>query len=133
MKRRFLAGFLGVVAGPMGLASAADPAECERLTVHEPAADVAYQPGVNVRGDAVVPADLGGGLEIELPERVSVAITVDLADRLGIPVGGDANFSGDAHIGLVEVAPDGRAWFNGQPLADPAAVELSRVCQEVIR
>ena len=115
-------------------AQAVEPAtpDCSRFTAHTPAADVAFQPGVDARGNRVAPADLNGA-QVDIPDRVRVAITVELADRLGIPVGGDANFSGEAQIGTVEVAPDGRAWFNGQPLADPTAVALSRLCQEVLR
>ena len=36
-------------------------ADCARLVAHRPAPDVAYQPGVDVYGREVVPADLGGG------------------------------------------------------------------------
>ncbi|CAA6605582.1 conserved exported hypothetical protein [Rhodospirillaceae bacterium LM-1] len=35
--------------------------DCSRLIHHAPSADVAYKPGVDVKGRAVAPADLGGG------------------------------------------------------------------------
>ena len=42
---------------------------------HEPAPDVAYQPGVDVHGRAVAPADLNGGSQIELPDVIYIGGT----------------------------------------------------------
>ena len=104
--------------------------DCARLVQHVPDADVAYQPGVDVNGRPVVPADLPGSPQIQVPESFSIPITVDLASRLGIPPGGDADFTAEAAIGRVDVLADGRAFFNGQPLQDEAARQLSLLCQE---
>jgi hypothetical protein len=60
-------------------------ADCARLVEHVPASDVAYQPGVDVHGREVVPADLNGGIRIELPETILIPIEVDLLERFGIP------------------------------------------------
>lgn len=118
-------------------AAAAEPAivtvsraDCLRLVEHAPAPDTAYRPGVDVRGRPVAPADLGGGTTVLSPEAIEIDIEVDLGDRFGIPANPDL-FDADARIGMVRVAPDGRATFNGQPLQDEAQFELTRRCQEI--
>ena len=60
-------------------------ADCARLVAHVPAPDVAYEPGVDVYGREVVPADLGGAPRIELPETIVIDIEVDLQARFGTP------------------------------------------------
>ncbi len=104
-------------------------ADCARLVRHQPAPDVAYQPGIELRGREVVPADLEGGVSVEAPRHFLVPIEIDLADRLGIPASPD-NFQADAFIGVIEVRGK-RAYFNGQPLQNEAEVELATICQEV--
>lgn len=49
--------------------------DCRWLTRHIPDADVAYKPGVDVHGKAVVPADLNGTYEFELPETVVASVS----------------------------------------------------------
>lgn len=106
--------------------------DCARLVRHQPAADVAYRPGADVHGRPVAPADLGGGTQIVLPERFTIPITVDMAERLGIPpLGSGALHGGEIAIGTVEVAADGRATFDGQPLQSDAATALAAACQRV--
>jgi len=107
-------------------------ADCARLVRHEPAADVAYRPGADVHGRPVAPADLGGGTQIALPDRFTIPITVDMAERLGIPpAGSGALHGGEIAIGTVEVGADGRAKFNGQPLQSDEAAALAAACQRI--
>ncbi len=107
---------------------------CAALANYVPAPDVAYRPGVDAEGNAVVPADLGGAPPIRVPDFFSVAITVEVAHRLGIPVFPDpANpqndlYKPEAAIGVVTYT-DGRFEFNGQPLQDDAEAELAALCQ----
>jgi hypothetical protein len=77
-------------AGPAGPA-AAEPLEvtiqrldCQRLVRHVPDADVPaeYVPGVDVRGDPVVPADLYGPNPIRLPETFTFTLQVNPFGRL---------------------------------------------------
>jgi hypothetical protein len=125
--------------GPVPPAAAEDgyltitKADCARLARHYPAPDVAYQPGRDVRGKAVVPADLEGGTGLVLPEAVVIPIEVDLFDRYGIPADAD-NYKGDIFIGevVVDVAT-GRAIFNGQPLQSEAEAELAARCQRIVQ
>lgn len=106
--------------------------DCQSLAIYLPDPGVAYRPGVDVQGRAVTPADLGGAPRIDLPEVIEIPIEVDLQDRFGIPANADA-FAADAQIGLAELHPDGRVYFNGQPLQDDAQFELARRCQEILR
>lgn len=74
---------LALLAAPMPAAAASltvSMADCARLTRHVPAADVAYQPGVDVQGQAVVPADLGGGLQVGVPEAFSFDVQIQPID-----------------------------------------------------
>ena len=103
-------------------------ADCSRLTAHVPSADATYQPGVDVRGRAVAPADLPGTPQIVMPEEITIAITVDLQARFGIPVTSNL-YKPEASIGTVVVRPDGRASFNGQPLTSQEQSALGYLCQ----
>ncbi|MGE0254014.1 MAG: hypothetical protein AB7N54_16425 [Alphaproteobacteria bacterium] len=105
-------------------------ADCARLVKHQPAPDVAYRPGVDVHGRPVAPADLDGGTPIALPERFAIPVTVDMAEKLGIPpLGSGALHGGEIAVGTVVVTADGRATFNGQPLQSDASAALAAACQ----
>ncbi len=106
-------------------------ADCARLVDHVPCPDVAYQPGVDVYGREVAPADLGGAPRIELPETILIDIEVDLFERFGIPAN-PALYEADAEVGAV-LYQDGRFTFNGQPLQDEAEAELAARCQRIVR
>lgn len=106
-------------------------ADCARLVAHLPAPDVAYEPGVDVYGREVVPADLGGAPRIALPETILIDIEIDLLARFGIPAD-PALYDADAEVGEV-LYQDGRFTFNGQPLQDQAQAELAARCQEIDR
>ena len=106
-------------------------ADCARLVAHVPDRDVAYQPGVDVYGRDVAPADLGGAPRIELPETILIDIEIDLLQRFGIPAD-PTLYDPDAEVGEV-VYKDGRFTFNGQLLQDEAQAELAARCQEIVR
>ncbi len=102
---------------------------CARLVAHIPTADVAYQPGVDAYGRAVVPADLGGGTQIPVPETLHIPIEIDLLDRFGIPAHPDL-FESDIPLGEV-IYRNGRLSFNGQPRQNDATAELTTRCQQI--
>lgn len=104
---------------------------CADLVEQVPDADVEYKPGVDVNGDAVAPADLPGTPQIIVPQEFSIPITVNLGKRLGIPSTPN-NFKAEAQIGVVTYK-NGKAYFNGQPLQDPEAEALSKLCQQVMK
>lgn len=55
-------------------------ADCAQLVRHEPAPDVAYQPGKGAQGRDVASADLGGGLQWKPPESFTFDITINPVD-----------------------------------------------------
>jgi len=118
----------------LGAAAAwADPemvvsrSDCARLVAHEPADDVAYTPGVDVRGRPVVPPEVDDQHRLDLPETIAIPITVDLEERFGI--GEDGRFEAEAYIGVVAVR-EGKAYFNGKLLDDEAAAAVRAACEE---
>lgn len=106
--------------------------DCAGLARHVPASDVSYQPGLGVDGKDVVPADVGGGLRIEIPKEFDIPITVDLQKKLGIPANPSLFQTDHFRVGTVTYR-DGRAYFNGQPLQDEEAARLSELCQQQLR
>lgn len=109
------------------------PDQCRRLSRHVPDPGVAYQPGVDVRGRAVAPADLNGNeyiTAIKPPKTIVIPIEVDLFDRFGIPAN-PSLFEGDAQVGEV-VYDDGKLFFNGQRLADGASDEIALYCSDLL-
>lgn len=107
--------------------------QCRRLSRHVPDPGVSYQPGVDVRGRSVAPADLtdsGSHAAIEPPETIVIPIEVDLFNRFGIPAN-PALFEGDAQVGEV-LYKDGKLYFNGQRLADGASDEIALYCRDLI-
>ncbi len=101
-------------------------AECRRLVRHQPAADVAFRPGVGVRGRRVAPADLGGGTNVAVPDEIEIPITVELDKTIGAAASG--LYKPEATIGKVTYK-NGRAWFNGQKLETGANAEVVAACQ----
>src|SRR5258708_17098872 len=56
---------------------------CRQLTRHVPAPDVAYQPGVAVNGQAVVPADLPSDSDLNLPRDMIIDLRIPVQTLLG--------------------------------------------------
>lgn len=101
-------------------------ADCRYLASHVAEPGVAYEPGVDVHGNAVVPADIDDGGGLELRRAFTIDIELDIAERLGIP-GDSARFQDKANIGVLEVR--GRElYFNGQRLAPDAAGPVAAAC-----
>lgn len=105
--------------------------DCLKLVKHVPAPDVAYRPGVDVRGKPVVPADPEGVGKIVPPENFTIDITVRIDKRFGVPPTAEL-YRPEARIGAVTVEGD-KAYFNGQPLATESVNELAEVCRRLIK
>lgn len=109
-------------------------ASCRQIVTHVPVDDVTYNAGVDVKGNAVVPADLGGGYGITAPDSVTIDIRLDLAQRLGL--GGVAGpgssavsalIGGEAVVGQVTVRGDDIYW-NGQLIPRDSYAALAAAC-----
>jgi hypothetical protein len=114
-------------AAPASAEIAISRRDCERLVRHEPAPDVAYQPGVDVHGRPVVPADLGGGAQIELPDVIYIPIEVLLQGQYGIPAN-SVLYDATALVGVVSVSGN-EVYFEDQPLTDPEIAALEEACR----
>ena len=135
--RRFLIILAAATGAVMGTSAPAQDAagdvavtigkrECEYLMRHRPAPDVAYRPGVDVRGRAVAPAEGDGPAPLKLPDTYTFAISRTIA---GLPGGAEAEMA----IGTIEYdINSGRMTFNGHPLTDPLADELVIHCRTVL-
>lgn len=127
--------FLAVAAWAAVPSRAADSvviisrSDCARLVPHQPAADVAYKPGVDVHGRAVVPADLPGAPQLAMSDEIAIDISVELQSRFNIPAN-SAFFNPEARVGTVVVKPDGSVTFDGQPLTNPEVQALGALCQK---
>jgi hypothetical protein len=86
-----------------------------------------YVPGVDAAGKPVAPADLpSAGPPLDL-DNFPIEVKAKLAGRFGVPPGG-APYGAKAIIGYVTVH-DGRAYFNGAPLAEDDQAALAAACR----
>ena len=104
-------------------------ADCAQMVRHAAASDVVFEPGVDLQGRVVVPADLDGGVRIEPPGEFSIPITVDLQRSLGIPVDPNSFQTQNFTVGVVTWR-NGQGFFNGQPLQSEQSANLAALCQE---
>jgi|GEM_PF-921463 hypothetical protein len=108
-----------------------DPALCQALVKHVPDADVAYQPGVDVHGKAVAPADLPGQPQMQLPDQIKIPLTLNLAKTLNLNTSAypynQLGAGTEAQLGTLTVEGD-RVSFNGQPLSDVQQDRLAVLC-----
>ena len=117
---------LATTAGAQAQAKVtASEKDCKRLVRHVAAADVNYKPGVDVRGNAVKPADLNSGGQVGLPEDFSFPLTVDLSERLGLD---SSDILARPVLGEIKVS-GGKVTFNGEPLRSDEQHEIAKKCK----
>lgn len=102
--------------------------DCIRIVEHHPAADVAYQPGVDVRGRKVVPADVEASPNLRniVPEVIEFPVALN-------PLKGGAARFGETSLEVGKVSFDmksRRATFNGKPLTRSETRRISKKCKE---
>lgn len=106
--------------------------DCRWLTKHVPAADVAYRPGVDVKGRAVVPADLNTYGSIAAPDQVYIGLDVPL--RVFLEDGGPRRLR-EAEVNVGHVVVDlttNQVFYNGRPLGDPDIAQLAVACRDLL-
>ena len=111
-----------------GTISVGDP--CEGLAPYEPAPDVAYQPGVDVEGSAVAPADLPGADPLIGPEheyKIPLEVPLEEATDTSSGSGVEAVAGSSIQVGELTVVGD-NVTFNGRPLDDPDAHAVAEAC-----
>lgn len=104
--------------------------DCSRLVEHKPAPDVAYRPGIDVRGRSVAPADLPGSrIDVQPPKEIEFEVSFN-------PLKGGAARFGETTLGVGRLRYDlakGEITLNGQPLSDPELAEIARKCQNIVK
>ena len=137
-KRFFLLFLLALVSFPVAAAEKNkkidfDPAVCQMLVKHTPDADVAYQPGVDVNGNAVAPADLPDQPKMELPSVIKIPVTVSLANTIHLDTTKNPwkklGSGTEATLGTITLEGD-KAYFNGEPLSDEQQDNLAVLCMK---
>lgn len=123
-----------LAAGPATSTPRIDDRFCQALVKHVPDADVAYQPGIDVRGKAVVPADLppeqGGVVPLTLPQEITIPLTVDLMSFLNLnnaALPASAMKRNDLQLGTLTIKGD-QVLYNGQPLTNTQQDNLAVLC-----
>ncbi len=87
---------------------------CRHFTLHTPNADVAYQPGIDVRGQAVVSADLEDN-RLEVHRVFTIPLRVEQLEALNMPT--DSVLAPELSVGEVVVDLDADSiTFNGQEI-----------------
>ena len=113
--------------------------DCANIVAYTPSGDVAYQPGVDVDGNAVAPADLDGYGRLDLGGD-DVVIDIDIPLRAVAGVVGDEaaftanggqidSFGANARVGTVSFR-GGEVYFNGQRISDRQREAIAAACAE---
>ncbi|WP_404378892.1 hypothetical protein [Caenispirillum salinarum] len=109
-----------------------DARACRKIgqsAAYRQAPGVEYRPGVDVRGHPVAPADVGGGYGIDLPDEITIPITVDLAGAWR-----DSTAAGtvqaEALLGVVTIR-DGMAFWNGKAIDAEGQADLREACRRL--
>lgn len=94
-----------------------------------PGAD--YQPGIDVNGKKVAPADLPASTPPLQLDNFPIEIKKELAGSFGVPAMGGA-YSAKAILGYVTLHGN-EAYFNGRPLALDQRAALIEACRRAKR
>jgi hypothetical protein len=105
--------------------------DCQSLIRYVPDPGVAFQPGVDVHGKPVAPADLPGStIRSVLPETVEFDVSFYPLARAR---GGRFNQS-ELYVGTVRYDLNtGEVLFNGVPLTNPEKDEMAERCRAALR
>lgn len=91
---------------------------CREMLSHTPRDDVAYKPGVDVKGRPVAPADLQTTQDYNFLKQVAeIPLTIDLAQRLSLDTAG---LEMKTELPPLQMRPDGRIFWNGQDITQQA-------------
>lgn len=120
---RLIALILSLIVLPIPAVAQNDLSLCKLRAQHMARSDVAYQPGIDIHGKPVVPADVNAVAPALLPDVVKIPVSIDLAQRLGhVPAGVELK----TEVGMIEVHRDGRVTYDGYDLTQ----QTNAVCGE---
>jgi hypothetical protein len=118
----------GLVMSSQVCSSLAAPSSSSSINLNSandgvPGAD--YQPGVDVNGNAIAPADLPSSSPQPNLDNFPIEIDQRLAHRFNLPPGA----GGKMVLGTVTVR-NNQAYFNGQPLNADQSSALAEACRD---
>lgn len=112
---------------------------CRQIAAYQPEARVAYQPGVDVRGRPVVPADVNAVPLGDFENQIRIKLTNDTAKLFGlnlpnvavnkVPIGQEQVplVNPEMEVGFITFQ-DGHPFLNGKALESDAATKLRTLC-----
>ncbi len=107
--------------------------DCRWLVRHQPAADVAYKPGVDVRGRPVKPADLETNRQVDLPPVIAIPLHVPLGNLLKK---GSSTVVDSSEVGAGLVTVDrrsGEVKYEGKTLVPAESRRMVAACRKLLR
>lgn len=105
-----------------------DERVCRSIVVHQPDPGVEFQPGEDVYGRPVAPADLPNSPTVDLGDSLDIPVIVDLAERY--PELFDATGL-DLQVSLGTLTLNGNeVRLNDTPLGDPLTDAIAALCEE---
>lgn len=126
----------GLLTGGLPVSGAAETATdarqaCRALTRHVPAADVDYQPGIDVHGRAVVPADLPGSPAASAPvPRVEFKVGADLVAEFSRRLSPEVRaLLGKGNAGMITVQ-GGKVYYDDQLLSGVTDQDVAVLCRQ---
>jgi hypothetical protein len=125
------ASAIGILLSGIGAVTAAEVEDSCVRAVRALSTDGAdYQPGTDVYGRSVVPADVQPTLRVDPPQVIEFPIDLDLAKRMGFNAAGA--YEGKATMARVRIEGR-RITVNGQEVASDAAADLIAACRAASR
>lgn len=109
-----------------------NPALCNAVNYQTPPG-VEYQPGVDVNGKKVAPANVPNQQQMALPNKIKIPLTAPLAKLLNLDTSQNpANKFGpgtEAQLGSFEVEGN-QVSFNGKPLTNDQKQKIAAACSK---
>ncbi|HTZ81270.1 MAG TPA: hypothetical protein VMC10_25395 [Stellaceae bacterium] len=102
-------------------------AACAQVVEHVPDAGVAYQPGVDVNGNKVAPADLPASPSAMSFDSFPIQLDLNLRKKFQIPPQAQL-FNFKAEFGTLQIQGN-QVLFNGKPIAAGEANLLAAACR----
>lgn len=90
---------------------------CRQLPNHTLDADVAFQPGLDSKGRAVLPADINTPLQTPILP-LQIPVTIDLAQRAALDLPADTDL--ETPVAILNIYEDGRVDYNGHDITSNA-------------
>ena len=108
-----------------------DSALCRNLVAYTEPPGVAYQPGVDVDGHYMAPADVAGSASPTLPKKINIPLTLSLAKTLNLDTSqypyDQLGPSTEVPVGTISVEGN-HVTLNGKSLSDTQQDKLAALC-----